>query len=354
MSTLLRRSLLVVCVTGLVAALAISADKPPAAKKPVVADAETTVDKFPPPKWVKDAETLKPGTRPATRPIESVKRVLIISIDGMRPDIMLRADMPNLHKLYQTGAYSFWARTTPNSITLPSHVSMLTGVDPRKHGIEWNADLPLSKPLYPRVATIFFNAKKAGYTTALVAGKTKFDMLEVEGTLDASIIKDKKGDKDIDIAEAAGKIVRDRKPEVMFVHFPGADAAGHKYRWGSAEQMKALAAIDIALGALLDACRSAGTLSETVVIVSADHGGAGLGHGPDDPRSRHIPWIANGPGVRPGLDLNIMDETSIRTEDTFATASWLMNIPYGKIDGKPVESAFDGPARELLSDVPAK
>lgn len=352
MLRVVRWCLLVVCGGGLTLGLAAAdkAEQPKAEKTAELTDAE----KYPPPKWVKDAEKMKPGTRPATRPVMEAKRVMIISIDGLRPDLLLRGDMPNLHKLYQTGAYSFWARTTPNSITLPSHVSMLTGVDPRKHAIEWNTDLPLSVPFYPRYPTAFFLARKSGYKTAMVAGKTKFDMLEVVNSLDASVIKDKKTDKDADIAEVAGKILQSVKPDLMFVHFPGGDAAGHRYRWGSKEQMTALAAIDVALGKLLDSARAAGTLDETVVIVSADHGGAGLGHGPDDPRSRHIPWIANGPGVRAGLDLNTNDETSIRTEDTFATACWLLNVPYGKIDGKPVESAFKLPAKELLSDVKPK
>jgi hypothetical protein len=346
----IRRTALLVCVTSLVTVLVRAADKPVAVEaKPTTT--LTDAEKFPPPKWVKDAEKLKPASRPATRPIMAVERVMIISIDGLRPDLLLRGDMPNLHKLYRTGAYSFWARTTPNSITLPSHTSMLTGVDPRKHGIEWNTDLPLSVPFFPRHPTLFFYGKKMGYKTAMVAGKTKFDMLEVVNTLDASVIKDKKGDKDSDIAESAGQIIQKVKPDLMFVHFPGGDAAGHKYKWGSVEQMDALAAIDVALGNLLASARNAGTLAGTVVIVTADHGGAGNGHGPDDPRSRHIPWIANGPGVRAALDLNTSDETSIRTEDTFATACWLLNIPYAKIDGKPVESAFKGPAKELLSDV---
>ncbi|GIW74943.1 MAG: hypothetical protein KatS3mg104_0006 [Phycisphaerae bacterium] len=58
-------------------------------------------------------------------------RVLIISIDGLRPDLALRAEMPNLRSLLRNGSYSFWAYTTPAAITLPSHTSMLTGCDHR-------------------------------------------------------------------------------------------------------------------------------------------------------------------------------------------------------------------------------
>src|SRR5688572_31117328 len=78
-------------------------------------------------------------TRAPVRP----RRVLVISVDGLRPDLLLRSDTPNMHRLFRSGCYTFWARTVPQGITLPSHTSMLTGVTPRRHGIEWNRDLPL-------------------------------------------------------------------------------------------------------------------------------------------------------------------------------------------------------------------
>src|SRR5688500_5249410 len=73
---------------------------------------------------------------PATnKPV--VSRILIVSIDGLRPDLALRGDMPTLRSLLPQSSYSFWARTVPHAITLPSHTSMLTGVVPRKHEVEW-------------------------------------------------------------------------------------------------------------------------------------------------------------------------------------------------------------------------
>src|SRR4051794_12689076 len=95
---------------------------------------------------------------PAAAAAPTKPRILIISVDGMRPDLMLRAKTPNIHALFEGGAYSFWARTTPHAITLPSHVSMLTGCIPRHHEVEWNIDLPSAekwpeKVNYPKVPT---------------------------------------------------------------------------------------------------------------------------------------------------------------------------------------------------------
>src|SRR5262245_14863331 len=76
------------------------------------------------------------------------RRAVIVSIDGLRPDVLLRARAPTLRGLMGRGSFSMWATTTPAAVTLPSHVSMLTGVTPRRHGVEWNSDLPLSQPIW--------------------------------------------------------------------------------------------------------------------------------------------------------------------------------------------------------------
>jgi predicted AlkP superfamily pyrophosphatase or phosphodiesterase len=280
-------------------------------------------------------------TTTTTHPARLTEHLLVISVDGLRPDMLLRCRTPHMHELFETGTYTFWARTTPNSITLPSHVSMLTGVSPRKHGIEWNRDLPLSRPVYPLYPTLFGVAKRAGYTTAMVAGKSKFETLAMPKTLDYLAVSDTKTSKDTDVAGHAAKIIREHRPQVMFVHFPGVDNAGHAKGWGTPDQVQAVEAADKAVGAVLQALNEVGLADETIVILSADHGGAGKNHGPDDPRARHIPWIINGPGIRKGVDLTIYADVEIHTEDTFATSCFLLGIPLGKgIDGHPVLEAL--------------
>jgi arylsulfatase A-like enzyme len=327
----------------------VSAAEKPNAKKSDTAKATIT---FADPAWVKAASRPTPASKPSSRPVEAIDHVVIISIDGCRPDILLRNNTPNIHALLPQSAFTFWARTTPNSITLPSHVSMLTGVNPRKHGIEWNRDLPLYQPVYPNFPTVFYYAKRYGYTTGMAAGKSKFEALTVAGTLDHESVPKKATGADTDVTEAASEIIKDHKPNLMFVHLPGNDNAGHKYGWGSKEQDKAIENADQAVGQVLKAVKEAGLAEHTVFIITADHGGSGKTHGPDDYRSRHIPWICYGPGVRKALDLTTDGDLEVRTEDTFATACWLLGIPLDlkRIDGRPVKAAFFKPSadEELL------
>jgi predicted AlkP superfamily pyrophosphatase or phosphodiesterase len=284
-----------------------------------------------------------------TRPIPQIHKVLIISVDGLRPDLALRADTPNIHALVNVGSFSFWATTTAESVTLPSHTSMLTGVPPVKHGIQWNSDLPLIHPVYPVFPTLFELAKQAGYTTAMVAGKSKFINLAKPGTLDWQFIPDSPKIEDPEVAARAVQVILDHQPDVLFVHFPSVDNAGHAYGWSSPRQMAAIEGADFCIGQVLWALDQRHLRDSTFILVTSDHGGAGLSHGPDDPRSRHIPWIAVGPGIRRGLDLTIYGDLVIHTEDTFSTAAYLLGIPIiHKVDGRPVLQIIDQSNQELL------
>lgn len=275
-------------------------------------------------------------------------RLLIISIDGCRPDVALRADMPHVRGLMARGSFTFWANTTDVAITLPSHTSMLTGVTPEKHGIHYNDDKPGNKPEHPQVPTIFDLAKKKGYTTACCAGKHKFRAFDTEGALDWKFIKEA---PDGEVASAAAAIIREHKPQVMFVHFPDCDRVGHAVGWGTPQQVEVLGKADAALGVVLAALDEEHLTGSTLIILTADHGGNGRTHGGLDPRSRHIPWIAAGPGVKQNYDLTLNIKLVIFTYDTFATACDVLGIPLPtNCDGKPVLDIFQN--RELLEAAP--
>ena len=82
------------------------------------------------------AEPLAPSV---SQPADSVSRnVVVVSIDGLRPDAIAAYRAPTLQRLMREGSYSLSARTIDPSTTLPSHTSMLTGQPPERHGVRWN------------------------------------------------------------------------------------------------------------------------------------------------------------------------------------------------------------------------
>ncbi len=284
------------------------------------------------------------------RPVEGIDRALLISVDGLRPDMLLRSDTPNLHRLFINGTFTFWARTIPHAITLPSHTSMVTGVIPRRHEIEWNTDLPLSRPVYPKFPTVMESLHRAGYSTAMCAGKSKFEILARPGPLDWSFVPKTEKVEDSEVASHAVRIIREHQPQFLFVHLPGVDNVGHAKGWGSHEQREAVATADNAVGQILAALDDAKVSSSTFILVTADHGGAGRTHLPDDARARHIPWIAFGPGIRKDLDLTTYPKLVIDTEDTCATIRYVMGLPEDSLlDGKPIKEIVQPRRRQFVA-----
>ena len=120
------------------------------------------------------AQVDAPAVKPVPHPIPGIERVLIIGIDGLRPDRLLFATAPVIRGLMKQGAYTMWMQTTASANTLPSFTSMLTAVAPAKHGITWNKVLKLQAPEWPARPTLFEMAHQGGYKTAMVVGKSKF------------------------------------------------------------------------------------------------------------------------------------------------------------------------------------
>lgn len=281
------------------------------------------------------------------------EHVIIISLDGGKPAAIEQSQMPVLKRLVAEGAHTWTATTIYPSITLSAHTSMLTGVTPDKHHILWNGWVPSRGVV--NVPTVFSEAKQAGFTTAMFVGKEKFRHLALTNSLDefnygraaaVDVAKSDGGEGEVKhegtvmadkvAAEAAAYIVQ-HKPNLCFIHFADPDSAGHRFGWGSPQQLEAFAKSDAALDVVLKAISQAGIADASVVIVSADHGGHGRIHGSKNPEDMEIPWIAWGKGVKRGFTIT----APVTTCDTAATALWLLNVPCPRsLDGTPVTSAF--------------
>lgn len=269
-----------------------------------------------------------------------VPRVVVISIDGLRPDAIAAAGATTMQRLIHEGAASLTAQTVLPSLTLPSHVSMLTGVVPARHGISWNDDRTArTGPV--GVATVFDQAKEAGYTSAMFGGKAKLrHVLRPETPMWTSLPR---GDSIWQAERIVGQVVdylQQGRPDLMFVHLPDADLAGHGNGWMSGKYLEAVRRADGAVAQIWQGLRQAYG-DDFTLIVTADHGGAGSNHNDGSLESTQIPWIAWGSGVRPQVL-----PAGIRIVDTAATVLWLLGLstPSGW-DGKAVTGAFQHPAR---------
>lgn len=241
--------------------------------------------------------------------------------------------MPILQSLLKQSAYTWRAQTIFPSLTLPSHTSMLTGVQPAKHHVLWNDWDPSQGQI--AVPTIFALAKQKKLTTAMFVGKEKFAHLNLPNSLDEYEMPSYDCHM---VAAKAALYIKKNKPNLCFIHFADSDGAGHLYGWGSNEQKQAFASEDEALDVVLKAIAKAGIKDSSVIILSADHGGHERTHGSNSPEDMNIPWIVTGKGVKPNTAL----KESVTTCDTAATVLWLLDVPIPtNFDGKPVKQAFE-------------
>jgi arylsulfatase A-like enzyme len=266
-------------------------------------------------------------------PAPFARRVLILSIDGLRPDVISLAPMKNLMTLMKSSAYTLKAQTVHPSVTLISHASMLTGLCPSKHGVDWNDYLP--ERGYAQGTDLFDIAHAAGLQTVMYVGKEKLRQITEPSSTDQFVFIN---DRDSAIID---RLLADF-PEnfgVLFIHFPLVDDMGHVYGWLSPQQMSVAFRADEALGRLLAELDVRNLRSETLIIITADHGGHDTSHGTTMKEDMTIPWIALGPGIQP-KQLG----TTVHTMDTAATTAFALglNIP-GEWDGVPVYEAFGLP-----------
>jgi len=77
--------------------------------------------------------------------------VLLLSIDGLKPEAVLDADrhglrVPNLRAFVKHGVYASAVRGVLPTLTYPSHMTLLTGAAPARHGIFANTTFdPLNR-----------------------------------------------------------------------------------------------------------------------------------------------------------------------------------------------------------------
>ena len=279
------------------------------------------------------------------------EHVFIFSFDGCNPTILQQAEAPTIKRLAAEGAHTWQANTIIPSKTLPSHTSMLTGVDISQHGIDWNDYFPMRGVV--KVPTIFSltKAAKPDLTTALFCGKIKFRHLWLKDSLDMfncggaytygpiPASEEKKLVPAADVAAQAAAYIVEKKPELCFIHFPDIDSAGHKYGWASPEQMEAFKVCDAALANVLSAITNAGILDTSTIILTGDHGGKDKGHFEPIINNTTIPWVAWGQGVKKQHSIT---KPTLYTYDTAATALWLLDIARPEnLDGEVVEEAFE-------------
>lgn len=239
---------------------------------------------------------------------QTAKHVIFITIDGFRPDFYLDSEWqtPNLHTLMNDGAYAKGVNSVFPSMTYPSHTTIVTGVQPAKHGVFYNnVFTPDGAPQQPywqdssiHSPTIWKAAKEKGMTVASLYwpvsanAPVDYNIPDIGGLGDgvreqyslpqgfyAEVKKEVFGGvdkidagKNQNIAKIAAYVIKKSKPELMTIHVFSVDGAEHAVGCYGARVQEAVADADAAVGIIIDALKTAGIWENTVLLVGGDHG----------------------------------------------------------------------------------
>ncbi len=248
------------------------------------------------------------------------RALVLISIDGMRPDYVSAADqhglkIPNLRRMMQTGAYADGVRGVLPTVTYPSHTTLITGVWPAKHGILNNVAFdPEQRNLdgwtwYAediRVPTLWDAASAAGYKVGSVSwpvsvgarhvdfnipeywrARTVDDMKLLRSVSTPGLLAefepaigayesdpDKAVEGDWSRTRFAERMIRTKHARFITIHLAGLDHVEHASGPFSKDANATLEAIDAMVGTLEKAIRA--EVPNAVVCVASDHGFAAI------------------------------------------------------------------------------
>jgi predicted AlkP superfamily pyrophosphatase or phosphodiesterase len=238
-------------------------------------------------------------------------KLLLVGWDGVRPDVLAQVSTPNLDTLVALGAFSPRARASLPTVSGPCWSSMLTGVEPAKHGVLNNDFSSNRYREYPDFLTRIeqTNPERSTFAAAdwlpLVAADAGGPL--ISDLVDRKLIRDgyQMGWLEADSAsvDAAIEELRIGDPDALFVYLGAPDEISHITGGIGEEYRSSIATADRHLGRLLDAIRARPRFrhEDWLVLVSTDHGRTlEGGHGGDSPEETTVFFLVSGPSVVAG------------------------------------------------------
>lgn len=232
------------------------------------------------------------------------KKVILISIDGMRADGIQMCKNPFVETLKKTGSYTFAARTVYPSVTLPCHMSMFHSVPPERHGTTTNIYMPQVRPVPGLFELLGSSGKKAAmyYNWEPIRDVSRPESLIAAEYINAYSFEH----TDEILTGKALDYIKLRKPDFVFIHMVETDEkGGHDNGWMSEIYLDYLSRAIDNVRRLLEE-----TNGEYTVIVTADHGGHDRSHGTDMDEDMIIPMFFVGSefeAAKELKDISILD-----------------------------------------------
>jgi predicted AlkP superfamily pyrophosphatase or phosphodiesterase len=212
--------------------------------------------------------------------------VILVGVDGFRPDYLDRGVTPTLSRLRAEGAFAAMRPSFP-SVTFPNHYTLVTGLHPDRHGIVNNTmvDAELGRFALGNAGAvtdgrwwddgepIWVTAERAGLTTGTMFWPgSEAEIRGVRPThwtvFDQSLPGDARVDRVLGWLDLPG----DQRPDFATLYFDIVDTAGHHHGPDGDETTAAVASVDASIARLVAGLEARGLADRTIVVIVADHG----------------------------------------------------------------------------------
>lgn len=228
------------------------------------------------------------STRTPSSAAAHVDPVVLVSIDGFRPDYLERGATPTLNALAADGVRAKAMKPAFPSLTFPNHYTLVTGLYPDHHGIVnnrmtdpasgarfvYNDPKTTRDPAWWGGEPIWVGAEKHGLRAATVfwpgsdvaiAGVRPSRWLPFDGK--------KTPDARVDQLLAWMDLPAAERATFYTLYFEQVDHAAHEDGPDSAAVGAALRDVDAALARLVDGLRRRGLAGRVNLVIVSDHGG---------------------------------------------------------------------------------
>jgi hypothetical protein len=289
---------------------------------------------------------------PVTEYPVTAQRVILVSLDGVRADALQH--LPTVLALRQRAVWTDAMQTVLPALTLPAHLSMLSGRDVTQYAITQNTmDAGIAAVMRLNgITPMFAWARAEAMRSAAVAGMSLIpaaQRAEAQAFFAVDTLVSTDGDAPVLTSAAIALLRADASVRMMFVHFPDADFAGHTYGWigdggtHTPAYRAALARVDSALATLWSEIAPSVDAGHTALIITADHGGGhgegcGTGEAPTHthctahPGDRLVPFVLVARDARPA---RLAGEIAIT--QVAPTVGALLGLPIPERAARPVE-----------------
>lgn len=249
-----------------------------------------------------------------------VRHVVLVSLDGFAASYMddPRADLPTLRMLAKGGASAKGMITSFPSVTWPSHTSLVTGVQPGRHGVIGNSvwsrkldraltyigDPELTKSEAIKVPTLYDVAHKAGlkcggviwpcitaadslnwiipdagrvdlhakYTTPGFVEELGKEGIDISKLGEWGWSKDKSFDRDVLYTKVTQYLLEKHKANLVLVHIVTPDGVEHNYGPHTPEAYKAVNESDQRVAEIWKTLQEPPLAGRSTLFVVSDHG----------------------------------------------------------------------------------